>query len=394
MTSSVRTASAPPAPDRQQPRTARAFRADIQGLRAVAVVARARCSTCGRPAPGGFVGVDVFFVISGFLITSHLLREADAHRARSRSRSGPAASAGCCRPRCSSLRRDRGRRPGCSCPRPVGRSRRTRSARPRCTSRTGSCAADAGRLPRRRRTRPRRCSTSGRCRVEEQFYLVWPVLMLLLVGASPAAAPLAHRRGGRRRARPSSSPPRSPTRSRATAADPAAAYFVTPTRAWELGVGALLALVAAPGRARLTPAGRARPLAWAGSAPIAWPPCVYTGATPFPGWPALLPVARRGRGDRAPARPRGRWSPAAPARAAAGAVARRHLLLGLPLALADDRARPLRQRLAPRPPRQGGASSWLTLVLAWLTKTYVEDRFRAAVVGPPAAQAIRPRPRR
>ncbi|THG30770.1 acyltransferase family protein [Naasia lichenicola] len=50
------------------------FRGDIQGLRAFAVVAVILDHLLGWPA-GGFVGVDVFFVISGYLITSLLLRE-------------------------------------------------------------------------------------------------------------------------------------------------------------------------------------------------------------------------------------------------------------------------------------------------------------------------------
>ncbi|WP_054681098.1 acyltransferase family protein [Microbacterium sp. No. 7] len=52
------------------------FRLDIQGLRAVAVLVVFADHMFGWPA-GGFLGVDVFFVISGFLITGLLLREYD-----------------------------------------------------------------------------------------------------------------------------------------------------------------------------------------------------------------------------------------------------------------------------------------------------------------------------
>lgn len=58
-----------------EPRPLRSeHRADIQGLRAVAVVLVVAFHA-GLPIPGGFVGVDVFFVISGFVITAMLLRE-------------------------------------------------------------------------------------------------------------------------------------------------------------------------------------------------------------------------------------------------------------------------------------------------------------------------------
>jgi peptidoglycan/LPS O-acetylase OafA/YrhL len=56
------------------------FRPDVEGLRGIAVLLVVLFHA-GLPVPGGFVGVDVFFVISGFLITGLLLRE---HRATGR----------------------------------------------------------------------------------------------------------------------------------------------------------------------------------------------------------------------------------------------------------------------------------------------------------------------
>jgi peptidoglycan/LPS O-acetylase OafA/YrhL len=51
------------------------FRPDIEGMRAIAVGLVLLFHGFKFPFTGGFVGVDVFFVISGFLITSLLLRE-------------------------------------------------------------------------------------------------------------------------------------------------------------------------------------------------------------------------------------------------------------------------------------------------------------------------------
>ena len=61
------------------PAAAPVHRRDIQGLRAVAVVLVALGHAGVRFLPGGFVGVDVFFVLSGFLITGLLLAEARTH---------------------------------------------------------------------------------------------------------------------------------------------------------------------------------------------------------------------------------------------------------------------------------------------------------------------------
>ena len=105
---------------------------------------------------------------------------------------------------------------------------------------------------------------------EEQFYLVWPVLILAawrrravalaLVTLASFAYGVAD-----------------------TAAHPAAAYFVTPTRAWEFGAGGLLALA---GTSRI-----ARPaVCWAGLAAVAAAAAAFTAGTPFPGVAALVPV--------------------------------------------------------------------------------------------------------
>jgi peptidoglycan/LPS O-acetylase OafA/YrhL len=56
------------------------YRPDIDGLRAVAITSVLFFHAFPGYLPGGFVGVDVFFVISGFLISGIILKDLDRGR--------------------------------------------------------------------------------------------------------------------------------------------------------------------------------------------------------------------------------------------------------------------------------------------------------------------------
>ncbi|GGO58789.1 acyltransferase [Microbacterium nanhaiense] len=260
-------------------------RRDIQGLRAVAVVAVIAAHVTHVPQ-GGFVGVDVFFVISGFLITGLLLRET--------ARTGTI-----------SFRRFYERRAKRILPAAVIVLAATVAASFALLGSAGGkgVALDAlfsaffagnwrfafeGVDYFAQGTPPSPLQHFWSLGVEEQFYLVWPWVMLAIVA-------LAARSGWR------SARTRRLTRTVIVAislaslvwalvetrTNPTFAYFSTFSRAWELGVGAILAfLPALPLSLMLR-----RLLAWAGLAGIAVSLLVISESSAL--WPAplaLLPV--------------------------------------------------------------------------------------------------------
>ena len=271
------------------------FRQDIQGLRALAVLLVVLDHAEIGPFHGGFIGVDVFFVISGFLITGLLVSEAErsgrvsllgfyARRAR---RILPAATL---------VIVVDGRRPAStSSPRsrPAGPSR-TRCGR-RSSSPTSSSPTTAPTTS-RPTPRPRRCSTTGRSRSRSSSTSCgrcWCCCCACSRSGGPGAAPgrAAPGRGSATSASrrswsssasrsPSRSPTAPPTRSRRTSRrspGPGSSASARWPRAWPRG------------SPRSSPASRRR-LSWAGLAAVVVAALVYDGTTLFPGYAAALPV--------------------------------------------------------------------------------------------------------
>ncbi|QNK80974.1 acyltransferase family protein [Nakamurella sp. PAMC28650] len=274
-----------------RPSSSRGFRPDIEGLRAVAVIFVILEHLFGWPK-GGFVGVDIFFVISGFLITGLLLKE--------QARTG----------RVSFLDFYR---------------RRIRRIIPASTlvlgitvvgsyfvfqqSRFHSIGGDSlwslvflanwhfasigtDYFTQAGPTSPLQHYWS--LAVEEQFYLVWPLLIAVVL----AAGWFIGKRSRTTRIvilgvvlvliiAGSFTWALYQTRTNTTVA-----YFSTLTRAWELGFGALLAVMT-PQFARMP--GWLRPaLSWVGLAGIVVSVAVLSTADFFPAPGAALPVAAAG----------------------------------------------------------------------------------------------------
>ena len=252
------------------------FRADVEGLRGVAVLLVVGCH-CGISwLAGGFVGVDIFFVISGYLITGLLARE--YLETSSIDLGGFFA------------RRARRLLPACVvvlistalaaalllAPQEIEASAHAVLAASLYASNIFFDHSSSDYFAEAVQRNPLLHTWS--LGIEEQFYLLWPWLILCvarlrrtrtwilgaLAASSFACGVLATRHA------------------------PTFAFYELPARAWEFAAGGLLALTIVPSvRARL----------WAvasgimGAAMILVTMLLVKGGSAFPGWIAVLPVA-------------------------------------------------------------------------------------------------------
>jgi peptidoglycan/LPS O-acetylase OafA/YrhL len=259
---------------------AASFRPDIQGLRALAVGGVVAYHFGLTALPGGFAGVDIFFVISGWLITTHLMREISetgtldlwrfyARRAR---RLLPAALFVILATLAA----------GYFILAPQEQALYSRGAMYASAYAINLWllrwsfdyfASDAASNP---------FIHFWSLSVEEQFYLVWPALLLLAAWLHP----------GRRMAMAVIGVAGLVSFAAClwlTSVSPAWAFYFSPLRAWEFAAGGLATLAQTTFQQH-RPWQRAA-LGWLGLALIAAAYLCLSEDLPFPGWYALLPVA-------------------------------------------------------------------------------------------------------
>ena len=255
-------------------------RSDIEGLRAIAVIAVLLFHFGVPGTDGGYVGVDVFFVISGFLITALLLREKEA--------------TGTISLRDFYARRIRRLLPvsfvviavttvaGIIWLSPARLDNFAEEIVAAALFFPNMLFASRGANYLQSQLQPSPLQHFWSLAVEEQFYAIWPVLIVLvtrgrtlvrqrvflLVSAIVVASFVMS--------------------VAFTTTQPSWSYFGLHTRAWELGIGALLAV--------LWPfiashSGLVRPwMGWMGAALIVFSVLSFNAATAFPGYLALIPV--------------------------------------------------------------------------------------------------------
>ena len=260
----------------------RRFRPDVEGLRAVAVLLVVLYHANLPGLHGGYVGVDVFFVISGFVITGLLLRE----------RSTTART---------SLRSFYGRRIRRILPAAtlvivvtvvttyaalgvVSGNPTAVAARWTAVFLANVHFSALGTDYLTASQPPSPLQNFWSLAVEEQFYLVYPATFL-------AVATLGAARSLRARLIAVLIPVIMASlllSSVQTATNPTAAFFSPFTRAWELALGALVA-AATPALLRLPRAVGAW-LTWVGLGAVGYAALDFSSSTPYPGTAVVVPV--------------------------------------------------------------------------------------------------------
>lgn len=255
------------------------LRRDIQALRAIAVASVLLFHLWPNRFTGGYVGVDVFFAISGFLITSRLIAEIDGTGrirpgqfwARRAKRLVPASASVLLAVAVAVV---------IAVPRHLWRQYLDEVIASALQVENWLLARNSVSYLAENNT-PSPTQHFWTLSVEEQFYIALPLLLLAAVAIARVI--------GRR--------PRSVVLAVLvlavagsfgyslwhTATTPTVAYFSTLTRAWEFGLGALLALAGDTRRPR-------RALAWLGMASIVAACLVFDAGTAFPGIAAAVPV--------------------------------------------------------------------------------------------------------
>ncbi|MDO3720318.1 acyltransferase family protein [Marinobacter sp. chi1] len=255
------------------------YRREIDGLRALAVVPVVLFHAGFSLFSGGYVGVDVFFVISGYLITTILLAELHAEKfsivkfyERRARRLLPALFLvmACCLPFAWLW----------LLPEDMVDFGQSLMAVVGFVSNLLFWREETGYFNTAAELKPLLHTWS--LAVEEQFYLLFPLLLMLLwklprtgllvLLAFVSAISLAIAQWGAHN-------------------QPAAAWFLLPTRAWELGIGALVAMhlhnKPLDAQAR---GGFNQLMSLVGIGMIAWAIFFFDDNTPFPGVWGLLPV--------------------------------------------------------------------------------------------------------
>ena len=260
----------------------RRFRPDVQGLRAIAVTLVLLFHAHVPGIGGGYVGVDVFFVISGFVITGVLLRERvstgstsiASFYARRVRRIIPAATLVIVVAVLASY----------VVLGPVSGAQTASDARWASFFLINVHFANTGTNYLASQLPPSVLQNYWSLAVEEQFYLVYPTIFLAIAGLSLQLSlrrRLAIVLGGAAVLSFAVSVVQ-------TSNNPTAAYFSPLPRIWELALGGLVAISTAS--LRRLPASIAAVLSWSGLGFIVLAAVSFSSSTSYPGFAVALPV--------------------------------------------------------------------------------------------------------